>query len=97
MLAPYSRLEEDASMYICGVALFESHRGLGIGSQFMQQAEGAARREGLDKLSLIVFEQNTGAKALYDRLGYKVAKREAVVPHPLIHYTGDALLMVKAL
>jgi len=95
VLAPYSRLEEDASYYVCGVALFPAFRGQGIGSRFMSLAEDAARAEGLAKLSLIVFEQNTGAKKLYDRLGYREVARAAVVPHPLIHYTGDALLMVK--
>jgi len=95
VLAPYSRLEEDASYYVCGVALFPAFRGQGIGSHFMSLAEDAAREEDLAKLSLIVFEQNTGAKELYDRLGYHEVARAAVVPHPLIHYTGDALLMVK--
>lgn len=95
VLAPYSVLEEDASLYVCGVALFEQFRGLGIGSRFMHQAEDKAREQELAKLSLIVFEQNTGAKSLYDRLGYVVTDRAAVVPHPLIHHTGDALLMVK--
>ena len=44
-----------------------------------------------------VFEQNAGAKRLYERAGYNEKLRHAVVPHPLIHYTGDALLMVKHL
>lgn len=97
VLAPYSELEEDASLYICGVALFERFRGHGIGSEFMRQAEQSATAQGLSKLSLIVFEQNTGAKSLYDRLGYIETARAAVVPHPLIHYSGDALLMVKTI
>ena len=95
VLAPYSRLEEDASLYICGVALFPQFRGRGIGSRFMHRAEDAARALDLHKLSLIVFEQNTGARSLYERLGYAVTARAPVVPHPLIHYTGEALLMVK--
>lgn len=42
----------------------------------------------------IAFEQNEGSVRLYRRPGYRVARRAPVVPHPLIHYTGDALLMV---
>jgi ribosomal protein S18 acetylase RimI-like enzyme len=95
VLAPYAILEEDNSYYICGVALFPEARGQGVGSKFMQLAEQQARENKLEKLSLIVFEQNTGAKRLYDRLGYSEAAREAIYPHPLIHYTGDAILMVK--
>ena len=57
--------------------------------------EQQAREKGFNKISLVVFEQNTGAKRLYDRLGYVEVAREPVYPHPLIHHTGDALLMVK--
>ena len=63
----------------------------------MALAEQQAKQRGFEKLSLIVFEQNEGAKRLYDRLGYHEVARESVVPHELIHYSGDALLMVKNL
>ncbi|MFQ5551552.1 MAG: GNAT family N-acetyltransferase, partial [Gemmatimonadales bacterium] len=95
VLAPYSKLEEDDSYYICGMALFPEHRGRGIGSRLLALAEEHARDKGFDKLSLLVFEQNTGAKRLYDRADYREVGRAPVYPHPLIHYTGDALLMVK--
>jgi ribosomal protein S18 acetylase RimI-like enzyme len=62
VLAPYSLLEEDNSYYICGVALFPEVRGNGVGSQFMALAEQQARENKLNKLSLIVFEHNSGAK-----------------------------------
>jgi len=97
VLAPYSRLEEDASYYVCGMAVEPGHRGRGIGRRLLAEAEAACRRAGLSKLSLIVFERNDGARRLYERAGYVERRRERVVPHPLIHYTGDALLMVKAL
>jgi ribosomal protein S18 acetylase RimI-like enzyme len=63
----------------------------------MLRAERDARERDLEKLSLIVFEQNSGPKALYERLGYVETGRAEVVPHPLIHRRGDALLMVKYL
>jgi len=97
VLAPFSRLEEDGSFYICGVALFEQFRGRKIGSHFMQLAESRARELGLNKTSLIVFEKNEGACRLYNRLGYREIKRETIVPHRLIHLDGDAILMVKTL
>ena len=97
VLAPYPILEEYDSWYVCGVALFESFRGKGLGSRFMSIAEQQARDRQFKKLSLIVFEKNTGAKRLYDSLGYREVMREAIYPHPLIHYTGDAILMVKTL
>ena len=97
VLAPYSKLEEDDSYYICGMALFPEHRGRGLGKRLLALAEEHARDKGFRKISLIVFEQNSGAKRLYDRTGYEEVGREAVYPHPLIHYTGDAILMVKHL
>ena len=97
VLLPYEKLEEDGSFYICGVAVYEKYRGKGIGTAFMDLAELKTRELGLSKLSLIVFEQNKGAKKLYDTLGYSEKAREQVVAHPLIQHTGDALLMVKQL
>jgi ribosomal protein S18 acetylase RimI-like enzyme len=95
VLAPYSILEEDNSYYICGMAVFPGYRGLGLGTRFLELAENQARKRKLPRLSLIVFEQNAGAKRLYERHGYREVARRPVVSHPLIHYTGDALLMVK--
>lgn len=95
VLAPYSKLEENNSYYICGIALFPDYRNRGIGTQLMRKAEVDAVAKGLTKLSLIVFEQNVAAKRLYERLGYHEVAREPIVPHPLIHYSGDAVLMVK--
>lgn len=97
VLLPYSKLEEDDSYYICGMAMFPQFRRHGTGTKLLALAEQHAVQKGFKKLSLIVFEQNIGAKRLYDRLGYVEAAREPVFPHPLIHYTGDAILMVKEL
>jgi len=97
ILAPYSKLEEDQSYYVCGMAVDPECRGKGIGSAFLAAAEQDCRSRGFRKLSLIVFEQNVRAKQLYERAGYVEKSRHPVVPHPLIHYTGDALLMVKDL
>jgi ribosomal protein S18 acetylase RimI-like enzyme len=97
VLVPYSRLEEDRSYYICGMAVVPEHRGRGIGASLLEAAEQSCRGLGLPKLSLIVFEGNAGAKRLYERVGFTERLRQPVVPHPLIHYTGDALLMVRDL
>ncbi len=97
VLVPYSMLEEDRSYYICGMAVEEGHRGKGVGRALLNEAERTCRQMGFSKLSLIVFEQNVGARRLYERVGYVERRRHPVVPHPLIHYTGDALLMVKEL
>ncbi|MEX1317556.1 MAG: GNAT family N-acetyltransferase [Synechococcaceae cyanobacterium] len=97
VLAPYSSLEVDDSYYVCGVAVFPPYRGQGIGTQLMKLAESQATARGYRRLSLIVFEGNPGARRLYDRLGYREVARAGIVPHPLIHVEGDAVLMVKEL
>ena len=45
VLAPYSRLEEDNSYYICGMALYPEHRGKGVGHQFLALAKQQAHDE----------------------------------------------------
>lgn len=92
VLAPYS-MEAPGTWYICAIALFPEFRGQGLGTQFLSIARQQAQEQGYGELSLLCFEQNTGAKKLYDRNGFKVIDRASVVPHPLIHHTGDILLM----
>lgn len=92
ILAPYS-MEAPGTWYICAIALFPEFRGQGLGTQFLSIARQQAHEQGYRELSLLCFEQNTGAKKLYDRNGFKVIDRATVVPHPFIHHTGDILLM----
>jgi ribosomal protein S18 acetylase RimI-like enzyme len=94
VLKPYGELEQSGSFYICGMALFPEYRGQGLGTRMLELARQQAIQRGLDELSLIVFEQNAGAKRLYERHGFREVDRRPVVPHELIPYTGDALLMV---
>lgn len=76
------------------MAVFPEYRNQGIGTELMKLAETQAIAKGLTKLSLIVFEQNIRAKRLYDRLGCREVTRKAIGSYPLIHYAGDAILMV---
>jgi ribosomal protein S18 acetylase RimI-like enzyme len=93
VLAPYRNLEVPGSYYICGLALLPQYQSQGLGGRFLEIAKGLARERGCPELSLLVFEQNIGAVRLYERQGFKVIDRRPVVPHELIRYTGDVLLM----
>jgi ribosomal protein S18 acetylase RimI-like enzyme len=97
VLAPYGRLNQYNSHYICAMAVIPEYRGTGIGARFLSMAQDEARATGSKQLSLLVFEQNAGALRLYRRHGFREADRAPVVPHELIHFTGDVLLMVKDL
>lgn len=92
VLAPYN-LEAPDTWYICALALFPAFRGQGVGSQVLSIAHQQAAERNFSELSLLCFEQNTGALKLYERNGFKVIARTPVVPHPLIRHTGDLLLM----
>lgn len=97
VLQPYLELELGDSLYISGIAVYENHRGSGIGTELMHWAFAHARALGLSKVSLICFERNEGAMRLYRRLGFSEVDRRAIVPHPSLHYRdGDAILMARS-
>ncbi len=93
VLEPYGRLEIPDTLYVSSLALFDKFRGMGLGTKMLSIAREQARERGFDALSLLVFGQNAGAVKLYEREGFREVDRAPVVPHPLIHHTGDVLLM----
>jgi len=96
VLRPYAELDDPGSLYISGVAVDPGHRNAGIGTKLLEAAHDRARQLALPRLSLICFEQNTGAMRLYRRHRYVEQDRRAIVPHPTLHYKdGDACLLVK--
>jgi len=97
VLKPFWLLEEPKSLYIAGVAVDPHWRQQGIATELMTMAENKCRQMNLQKMSLIVFEANTIAYEFYLRRGFTELMRKAVVPHPLIKFSGDALLLVKHL
>lgn len=94
VLRPYAELEVPGSLFISGLAVRRQHRDRGLGTMLLVNARRRAKNLGLRRLSLICFEANTGAQRLYARHGFTVVDSRKVVPHPLIHVRGDALLMV---
>jgi ribosomal protein S18 acetylase RimI-like enzyme len=93
ILEPYERLEIPGTLYISSLAVFDEFRGMGLGTKMLSIARDQARESSLAALSLLVFEQNIGAVRLYQRKGFREVDRAPVVPHPLIHHTGDVVLM----
>jgi ribosomal protein S18 acetylase RimI-like enzyme len=98
ILRPYGELEDYGSLYISGIALYPEHRGRGIGTQLLDAAAVRARSLGLPRLSLICFERNLRAMALYRRRGFAAIDRRPLVPHESLKYAdGDAVLMARGL
>jgi len=96
VLRPYAELERVPSLYIAGIAMYPGYRGQGIGETLLGAFGMYHSGDDLNEHSLIAFEQNAGSVRLYERLGYEIVDRRPIVPHELIQYAGDALLMVRA-
>lgn len=88
------KMEVTDSWYICGMTVFQPWRDKGIGSRLLRFAEQQAGEHGFRQLSLIAFAQNEGSVRLYRRNGYRIVERRPIIPHPMIEYGGEALLMV---
>jgi ribosomal protein S18 acetylase RimI-like enzyme len=93
VLRPYAELEVPGSLYIAGLALLPGERGRGVGARLLEIARERAQELACPELSLICFAGNAGARRLYQRHGFTVIDRRDIVPHPMIHATGEALLM----
>ena len=98
LIQPLVRLEAYApgSWYVNVVAVLPEHRGKGLGSLLLADAERRAHEVGARSLSLIVAAENARAVRLYERLGYRELARRPVVAFPGFEYGGDWVLMAKA-
>ncbi|NIR29264.1 MAG: GNAT family N-acetyltransferase [Gammaproteobacteria bacterium] len=93
ILRPYAALERPGTWYIGGLAARPQYAALGLGRRFLELAATQAQARGYAELSALVFEQNRKVLRLCRRGGFAVVGRRPVVPHPLIHYTGDVVLL----
>ncbi|WP_299730634.1 GNAT family N-acetyltransferase [uncultured Tateyamaria sp.] len=97
-ITPFVALEAQSvgTWYVNALAVRACARGGGIGTALLSAVEETARGAGYDRLSIQVYEQNTGAVRLYRRAGFALAARAPVRLHPCQpYYTGDVLLLIK--
>jgi len=71
---PGGREAEDDELYIANLGILPSMQGRLFGSQLLVYAEQLARENNFMKCSLIVGWDNTSARRLYERVGYKVVE-----------------------
>jgi ribosomal protein S18 acetylase RimI-like enzyme len=61
--------------FVVYMAVEHALRGKGIGSALLERAEDEARKRGAPMMALMVTEENTAARALYERAGYATERR----------------------
>ena len=66
--------------YVQMVAVDPDARGRGVGSALLAEAERRARQTDCVRLALDVDADNTGARRLYERLGYTVVAESPAAP-----------------
>ena len=97
LVRPLVELEQcvPGSFYINMIATSPESRGMGVGTKLMAIANQMAMDASCDLLSIEVFEQNSGALRLYQRLGYQIKESRPVVPHECHPYDSNILLLTR--
>jgi ribosomal protein S18 acetylase RimI-like enzyme len=86
-----------ATWYVHALAAYPEHRGRGLGTALLAEADRLAARAGTLGLSLIVSDTNTGARRLYERSGYREAARRRMVKDGWQHPGIEWVLLRKRL
>lgn len=99
LIRPLVELESFApkSWYVNVLATFPEHRGKGLGTRLLQEAERLAKASSANAMSLIAAEENRDAVRLYERTGYAKRERRPLAPYPGCPHGGDWVLMTKPL
>jgi len=97
IVAPFNHLHVPGSFYIEIVAVYPTYQGRGVARQLIEVSEADAAANGFEVMSLHVFDENVGARHLYESLGYREAGRCPLVNHPSLEYGGDLLVMTHQL
>ena len=96
-IRPLVELEQcvPASFYINMIATYPEFRNMAIGTRLMALVDDLACNAGCSLSSIEVFDQNAGALRLYQRLGYRIIEKRAVIPHACHPYDGHVLLLIR--
>ncbi len=97
LFVPLQELENLAlnSWYVNVLAALPEARGRGLGTSLLYVAEAIARDLGLGRLSIIVADNNTGARRLYERRGYAETARRPMVKNGWHSDGTEWVLLIK--
>ena len=72
----YERKPASGELLMDGIAVHRDFRGIGIGSNLLDEISRYARENKYDQIRLDVIETNPRARKLYERKGFKAVKTE---------------------
>ncbi|OHV77876.1 GNAT family N-acetyltransferase [Ensifer sp. LCM 4579] len=99
LFRPLQELENKAleSWYVNVLACYPEYRGQGLGSRLLELAEQIAREEALGRMSVIVADNNAGARRLYERFGYEEVAMVSCAKEGWVTETEHWVLLIKSL
>ena len=91
----FAHLETAAAgdWYVSNMIVDDAHRGRGFGRALLRHAIDAGVRAGCPATSLLVFDGNAAAKALYESAGFRQIGANPMPDHPLIRGRGDLVIL----
>ena len=96
IVRPLAQLEAEAPgyWYVNVLAVYPEFRGMGIGSMLLKHADEIGRDKSKG-MAIIVASENTGAKRLYERAGYRARSCRPLVGFPGYKRGGEWVLLTK--
>lgn len=94
LLDPIDQAQAWDSFLVNAVAVRPPYRRQGIGRRLMAWAIQQARAGGFARLSMNVWQDNSGARAMCEQAGFRLRTQIEVPPHPGLSHAGGSLLMV---
>jgi ribosomal protein S18 acetylase RimI-like enzyme len=99
MFLPLQELENLApgTWYVNVLAVLPEYRSAGLGTKLLRLADDTGRKLAKRGMSVIVSDANTGARQLYERLGYRETGRRTMIKEGWINEGHEWVLLTKAL
>lgn len=99
MFVPLQELENLApgTWYVNVLAVLPNFRNFGLGTKLLGLADETGRQLGKRGMSVIVSDANTGARRLYERLGYRKLAQRKMVKEDWVNDGQEWILLTKAL
>lgn len=99
LFVPLQQLEDElpGTWYLNVLATYPGHRGKGYGAELIGIAEQLAKDAERTAVSIIVSDVNTGARRLYERLGYEQRATRPMVKEEWKNQGENWVLLVRHL